>query len=235
MSNLRRDGRLLRTYRKGQARLTGYLNDYAFLVEGLLNLYEATFDPKWLDEAVALTDKSIEFYSDSEGGAFFFTADDGEELIARSKHPHDGAIPSGNSVQAMNLLRLAVFFDEKKDYRPKAESIFRAFGSDVARSPGAFERLLCAADFYHDRVREVAVIGDSKNPKTHALLRTVFDRYLPNKVVVGAADAQAETPITLLRSRTLRNGQPTVYVCENYRCKLPVNAPGQLAAQLDGN
>lgn len=233
LAELRKDGRLLRTYRDGQARLTGYLNDYAFFVEGLLNLYEATFEPKWLEEAVALTDDAIEYYFDSQGGAFFFTANDGETLIARSKHPHDGAIPSGNSIQAMNLLRLAVLVDKKEDYRVKAESIFRTFGSDIIRSPSAFERLLCAADFYHDRVKEIAVIGGPTQPGTAALLKTIYDRYLPNKVVVGAPDAQAESWIVLLRGRTLKNGQPTAYVCENYRCKLPVTSPDQLAGQLD--
>ncbi len=232
LDHMRKDGRLFRTYRDGQARLTGYLSDYAFLVEGLLNLYEATFDAQWLTEAVALTDLSITHYFDKKGGAFFFTADDGERLLARSKQPRDSAIPSGNSVQAMNLLRLAVLLD-RKDYRAKAESIFRAFGSQVAESPGAFERLLCAADFYHDRVREIAVIGDPALPETVSLLRTIYDRYLPNKVVVGASGAGGETDLPLLKGKTRRKGKSTAYVCEGYRCKLPVTTPAELAAQLD--
>ncbi|MGD2108671.1 MAG: thioredoxin domain-containing protein [Phycisphaerae bacterium] len=231
LEKLRNNGRLLRTYRKGEARLTGYLSDYAFFVDGLLNLYEATFDPKWLADAVALTDKSIEFHFDKQGGAFFFTANDGETLIARSKNPHDGAIPSGNSIHAMNLLRLAVLVDNK-DYRTKAESIFRTFGKDIETSPHASERLLCAADFYHDRVKEIAVMGDPTDPATRALLETVYGAYLPNKVVVGAPAPQTEPPIVLLRGRTLKNGKPTAYVCENYRCKLPVTSPDDLVAQL---
>ena len=232
LTNLRRDGRLLRTYCKGRARLTGYLNDYAFFTEGLINLYEATFDRKWLDEAVALTDTAIKYYYDEKDGAFFFIADDAEKLLVRSKQPHDGAIPSGNSVQAMNLLRLAVLFN-RADYRKKAESIFRAFASQVEQSPSAFERLLCAVDFYHDRVKEIAIVGDPASTDTAALIQTVYERYLPNKVVVGAADAQPESTIPLLKGKRRLNGRSTAYVCEHYRCKLPVTNAQDLAKQLD--
>ena len=226
------DGRLLRTYRMGQSRLTGYLDDYAFMTEGLLNLYEATFDPRWLDEAVKLTDTLIEYYFDEKGGGFFFTANDGEKLVARSKDPQDGAIPAGNSIQAQNLLRLAVLFD-RKDYRQKAESILRAFATMAVRSPSAFERLYCAADLYHDRVKEIAIIGDPALPATQALVRTVFERYLPNKVVVHAPEKLNETNMPLLKGRSRVKGLPTAYVCENYRCQLPVTSPAELAKALD--
>jgi len=232
LNNLRKEGRLLRTYRKGQARLHGNLADYAFFIEGLLNLYEATFDQKWLDEAVRLTDASIQSFYDEAGGGFFFTASDAEKLIARSKRPHDGAIPSGNSVHTLNLLRLAVLFD-RKDYRAKAESTFRAFAPMVAESPGAFERLNCAVDFYHDRVKEIAIIGDSSAAETQALIRTAFDRYLPNKVAVHAADRLADTSMPLLKGKGRIDGRATAYVCEHYNCRLPVTNPEELAKQLE--
>ena len=232
LANLRQNGRLRRTYRHGEARLTGYLNDYAFLTEGLLNLYQATFDRRWLDEALALTETAIEYYYDEEGGGFFFTASDGEKLIARSKNPHDGAIPSGNSVQAMNLLRLAILFD-RRDFREKAESILRAFAAPATQSPSAFEKLLCAADFYHDRVKEIAIIGDPALPETTTLVRTVFERYLPNKVVVHATDQVDDTDLPLLRRKTRMHGQSTAYVCEHYTCKRPVTTADALRAQLD--
>ncbi|MHC4696653.1 MAG: thioredoxin domain-containing protein [Planctomycetota bacterium] len=232
LRELRRDGRLLRTYRDGRSRLMGYLDDYAFFVQGLLNLYEAMFDQRWLDEAVALTDTAINYYHDETGGAFFFTASDAEQLVARSKDPHDGAIPAGNAVQALNLLRLAILFD-RKDYRAKAESIFRAFGRPAVSSPAAFETLLCAADFYNDHVREIAIIGDPSSPETVALMRTVYDRYLPNKVVVSAPDNVGDAGMPLLRFKTRMNGKPTAYVCEHYNCKLPVTTPEALAKQLD--
>jgi len=226
------DGRLLRTYRNGTARLTGYLSDYAFLIEGLLNLYEATFDPRWLDEAVRLTDLSIRHYEDSEQGGFFYTASDGEKLLARSKNKRDGAIPSGNSVHAMNLLRLAILMD-RKDYRASAERLFRSFAPDVADSVGAYERLCCAVDFYHARVREIAVIGDPEAAPTKVLLRTINERYLPNMVLAAAPRNVTDSPIALLARKTMRDGKPTAYVCENYHCKEPVTDPTTLAASLD--
>ena len=231
LGKLRDDGRLLRTYRKGKARLTGYLSDYAFLVEGLINLYEATFDRKWLKEAATLTDMSIKYYFDFEGGAFFFTAKDAPKLLARSKSPHDGAIPSGNSVQALNLLRLSVLLN-RKDYREKAESIFRAFAPRIEQSPGAFERLLCAVDFYHDRVKEIVIVGAPTSKDTQALVRVVFDQYVPNKVVVGLADADPQAEDPLIKGKTKMAGRATAYVCEKYRCKLPVTSAEELAKQL---
>ncbi len=150
LKNLRRDGKLLRSYRNGESRLTGYLTDYAFLTEGLLYLYEATFDPRWIMESVSLTDDLIARYYDADGGAFFFTASDAEKLLARTKDPNDGAIPSGNSVTALNLLRLSLLTGNK-DYRKKAESIFQVFAPKATRSAASFERLMCAVDFYYGR------------------------------------------------------------------------------------
>ena len=232
LMEMRKDGRLLRSYREGQAHLTAYLSDYAFFVEALLNLYEATFERRWLDEALALTETSIKYYYDEKNGAFFFTANDAEKLVARSKNPRDGAIPSGNSVQALNLLRLSVFFN-RPDLREKAESIFQAFGEDVLQRPGAFERLMCAADFYFDTVKEIAFIGDPDAPDTKKLVRTLYDRYLPNKVVVGAPDFLEKTEIPLLVGKTRREGKATAYVCEGYRCKLPVTTADALVSQLE--
>jgi len=232
LTHLRKDGRLLRTHRQGKSRLAGYLDDYAFFVHGLLNLYEATFDPKWLNEAVALTEKLIEYYHDEKNGAFFFTASDAEKLVARSKDPRDGAIPAGNSVQAANLLRLAILLN-RRDYRAKAESIFRALGTDAARMPSAYESLLCAADFHHSRVKEIAIIGDPESPDTAALLRCVYERYLPNKVVVHAPGPVEDAAMPLLKGKTRVNGRATAYVCEQYNCKLPVTSVEDLARQLD--
>ncbi len=225
------DGRLLRSYRNGRSHLTAYLDDYAFFVDGLINLYEATFDPRWLVEARALTDLSIKHYGDVEHGGFFYTADDSEKLLARSKSPRDGAIPSGNSVHAMNLLRLALLFDDK-EYKSEAILLFRAFADDATRSPGAFERLNCAADFYHDRVKEIAIIGDPASRQTQALIRTVYQTYIPNKAVVFAPDLLEKTDIVLLRGKRRRGGKPTAYVCEHYECKEPVTTPEALAKLL---
>jgi len=231
LREMRRDGRLLRTYRAGHARLPGTLSDYAFFVEGLINLYEATFDQKWLDEALSLTETTNQFFFDEKNGGYFYTASDAEKLLARSKQPQDAAIPSANSVHAMNLLKLAIIFD-RKDLRSKAESIFKAFAPMVEDAPYSFERLCCAADFYHDKVREIAIIGDPASAETDALLRTVYDRYLPNKVVVGAPDKTDDTRMPLLDGKSRRQGHSTAYVCENYHCQAPAVKKEELNAQL---
>ena len=129
-------------------------------------------------------------------------------------------------------MRLAVLLD-RKDYRERAESIFRAFALRMERSPGAFERLSCAADFYHDRVKEIAIVGDPQSADTRALVRTVYDRYLPNKVIVLASDKAEDPTIPLLKGKTRIQGKAAAYVCEHYRCRLPVTTPEDLAKQLD--
>ena len=231
LKDLRKEGRLLRTHRAGESRLMGYLSDYAFFIDGLLNLYEATFEDRWLVEAVTLNDVLIEHYLDRTGGAFYFTANDAEALIARTKNPRDGAIPSGNSIEAMNLLRLANLLD-RKDYREHAEGIFRAFKKTVESSPGQFERLLCAVDFYHDKTQQIAIIGPRDDAATQALVRTAFASYLPNKVVAWAASEPAADAIALLRGKKPIDGKPAAYICEQYRCKRPCTAPEAMRGQL---
>ncbi len=237
LNKMRRDGRLFRTHRNGESRLTGYLSDYAFMIEGLLNLYEATFDPRWLSEAQALTDESIKHYLDIDGGGFFFTANDAEKLIARTKNPRDGAIPSGNSVHAMNLVRLGVMLD-RKEYRQHAEGVFKAFRAAVEASPSQFERMLCAADMYHDRVKEVVIAGDAGDAKTEELIRAVYSGFLPNKIVllagkpVGGSSGELSEELALLQGKKPIDGKPAVYVCENKVCQRPVVDADGLRKQL---
>ena len=237
LTHLRKDGRLLRTYRNGNAHLMAYLDDYAHLIEALITLYETTFDVRWLDEAVALNEVLIRHYFDETDGGFFYTADDHETLLTRTKDPGDGAVPSGNSVQAMNLLRLAILLD-RPDLRKKADSIFRAFQAAAAERPGAVERLLCAVDFNLGSPKEIAIVGKPGDPATEALIRTVYERYLPNKVVAlidpdaaNAADLGKRIP--LLAGKVRVNDLPAAYVCQNYTCKLPVTRPEDLVKQLD--
>jgi uncharacterized protein YyaL (SSP411 family) len=234
LANLRRDGRLLRTHRRGQSRLTAFLDDYAFFIEGLLNLYEATFEERWLREAAALADVAREHHLDREGGGFFFTAHDGEALIARTKSAADGALPSGNAVHAMNLLRQAVLLDRRED-RALAEGVFRAFRVSLENSPAQHERLLAAVDFYHDRPKEIAIVGPADDERTRALVRAVYAMYLPNKVVAGsdAPCGMGEEVIPLLRGKSLVDGKPSAYVCESYMCARPVTTADELKALLD--
>jgi uncharacterized protein YyaL (SSP411 family) len=234
--HLRRDGRLLRTWRRGEARLRGYLSDYAFLIEGLIHLYETTFNDRWLKEADGLNQILIRFYYDEAKGGFFFTASDAEPLIARTKNPRDGAIPSGNSVQALNLLRLAALLGQE-DYRAKAEAIFGAFRQMTESNPSAFERLLCGLDFARTLTQEIAVVGSPTDADTRALLAVVHARYRPNKILAVSDGSDGSDPaasVPLLRGKTARDGRPTAYVCRNYVCKAPVATPEELASQLDG-
>ena len=236
LKNLRKDGRLLRSYRRGKAHLAGYLDDYANLIDGLLWLYETTFELRWLETAAELNDLAVEHFFDEKGGAFFYTADDHEELLARAKDSRDGATPSGNSVMAMNLLRLAVLLN-RPDLREKADSIFKTFAGQAAGQPGSMERLLAAADFRLDPPREVAVVGPPDDPRTGVLLRTVYQAYVPNKVVAlldptSPAAAEAARRVPLLAEKKMLDGAPTAYVCRNYACQAPTADPAKLAEQL---
>lgn len=232
LAHLRKQDRLLRTSRNGKSRLTGYLSDYAFVIDALLNQYEATFDTRWLLEAEQLADVCHRHYFDGTSGAYFFTADDSDPLITRTKNPRDGAIPSGNSVHAHNLLRLAVLLN-RPDYRQHAESIFKVFADPLTKAPYAFERLLCALDFYYDKPQEIVVVPASAGD-AEGLVRTVYQRYLPNKIVAGGGSVPADVleRMPLLKGKTLVEGRPAAYVCQNYRCRAPVTSSDALAKTL---
>jgi uncharacterized protein YyaL (SSP411 family) len=228
LANLRRDGVLLRTWKGGVAKFNGYLEDYAFLIEGLVALFETTGEFRWLEEAQTLTERMIEEFWDNDNNGFFFTGKSHEDLIVRSKDYFDNATPSGNSVAARVLLRLAILAGDE-NYRELATNIIREVGDSIRRYPSGFGYALSAADFLLSTPKEVAIVGNDSTD-IHPLLREVWRRYLPNKVVApGFGDAQ---PIPLLESRPLLNGLPTAYVCEHYACKQPVNEPAALAAQL---
>ena len=227
LTNLRKDGALLRTWKDGVAKFNGYLEDYAFLIEGLVTLYETTGEFRWLEEALALTDRMIEEFWDSEGGGFFFTGKSHEKLIVRSKDYFDNATPSGNSVAALVLLRLAIFAG-KDDYRNLAIAILREVGNSVRRYPSGFGYALCAADFLLSTPKEIAIMGKDA-ADVGPLLRETWRTYVPNKVVAPSFGAQN---IPLLENRPLQNSLPTAYVCEHYTCKQPVNDVSELAAQL---
>ncbi len=228
-----KDGRLLRSWRDGRVLEAAFLSDYAAMIEGLLDLYEATFDRAWLDHALRLNDAVIEHYADEQHGGFYFTADDHETLLTRNKDIRDGAVPSGNSVQLMNLLRLATIFD-RDDLRKLAERSMQCFASDVLQSPAASERFLAAVEFALAGPVEIAVVGDPAAPATRELLAAVQRTYLPNRVLMlldpRVPDRSPTSP--LLAGREMIDGRPTAYVCREYACKLPVTTAGELSGQL---
>ena len=218
-------GRLLRTWKDGRARIDAYLEDHAFLLEALIELYEATGDPRWYGEATALADAMIGRFEDPERGGFYTTAGDHAQLAARRKDLEDSPIPSGNSAAAFGLLRLALISGEGR-YERHALGVLRLLFPVAARHPLAFGHLLQAADFYLAPVKEVAIVGPP--PEAAPLLRVVRGQYRPHVVLaVGEADG-----VPLLEGREPVDGHAAAYVCERFICQAPVTSPDELAAAL---
>ncbi len=226
-------GNLLRSWRHGEARLNAYLEDHAFLLEALIDLYQATFDPVIFDRARAVAETMIDRFSDPARGGFFTTSHDHEELIARRKDVGDHPIPAGSSSAALGLLRLAGLTGESA-YRRKAEEVLRLLAPATARQPAAFGHLLQALALYHSPAPELAIVwaGEGAAEDAAGLVAEARRRYRPN-LVIAAGPEGATTP-PLLRDRALVAGQPAAYVCESFTCKAPVTEPADLGKELDG-
>jgi uncharacterized protein YyaL (SSP411 family) len=207
------DGRLFRTTSEdGTPRLNGYLEDYAFLADAQVTLYEATFEVKYLTAATEFADVILKHFADPTGPGFFFTSDDHEELLTRTKDLHDGSTPSGNAVAVMVLLRLAKLLD-RRDYFEKAEATLRGYRATMADHPAASGQMLAAFDFYLGPVQEIAVVGDDKG----AALAVIQRSFGPNRVI-----AAPPADIPLLKDKATIDGAVTVYVCENFACAAPL-------------
>jgi uncharacterized protein YyaL (SSP411 family) len=226
-------GRLMRSWKDGRAKIKGYLEDYAMVGRGLLSLYEATFDRRWLDESRRLADDALRLFWDAERGAFFDTGTDHEALVVRPRNIFDNAVPSGASVAIDWLLRLAVLVGDER-YEQRALGALRPMADLMTRYPSGFGRYLSALDFHLGPVAEVALVWPrGGHPAATSLMREVFGRYLPNRVVVGAAEDARPEDVPLLAERGSIGGRPTAYVCRQYVCQLPVTAPEELARQLE--
>ncbi len=236
LENLKSDGRLRRSYKDGRARFNGYLEDYAMAADGLVALYEATFEARWLSAAGDLCDAMNELFWDEERETFYDTPTDHETLITRPRDVYDNAAPSGTSVAADVLLRLALLLD-RDDYRVRAETVLEGLSGGMEKLPSAFGRLLAALDFHLSRPKEVALVGGPEAEDTKTLLGVIFDRYLPNKVVAGRSSdgGAASFIIPLLADRPMRDGRATAYVCEGYACQSPTTDPEELRRQLTGS
>jgi uncharacterized protein YyaL (SSP411 family) len=234
VEKLKEDGRIHRSYKDGRARFNGYLEDYAMVADGLLALYEATFETRWLLEADALLDAVSELFWDEEKRTFYDTPADHEELVTRPRDVYDNATPSGTSVATEVLLKLALFLD-RGDYRQRAEDVLEKLAGGMEKVPSGFGRLLCALDLSTSETREVAIVGDPEALDTRDLLDTVYAGYLPNKVVAGRSpdDDEAGGLIPLLAQRPAREGKATAYVCVHYACQTPTTDPEELSRQLD--
>jgi hypothetical protein len=218
---LQRGDRLLSAYNDGGAKLNGYLDDYAFFVAGLLDVFELVQGRDYLEAAVTLTDSMIAHFWDQDSGGFFFVSDDHEPLIVRSKPAFDGAIPSGNSVAARNLLRL-FHYTERAEYLERAEALLRLFGDQMREQPSGFASLLCAVDLYTQNPREIVLVARSGSPDGEALLQRVRQAYIPNRTLLVIDPTRNEPLPSRLDGKAQLDGMATAYVCHNRTCSAPV-------------
>ena len=234
LTKMRRKGLLLRTCKDGRAKLNGYLDDYAFLIDGLVTLYEATGELDWLKEALSLTDRMIEEFWDASNGGFFYTGKSHEQLIVRSMDFFDNATPSGNSVASSVLLRLGLLTGNDS-YRRLAVTTLGLLSDQIRRYPAGFGLALCAADFYLSSPIEIALFG-ATNESLRSMTQVIWQSYLPNRLVAisteGPADAGDLVP--LLHDRAMINASPTAFVCRNSACDTPTTDARELAQQLTG-
>ena len=228
-----RDGRLLHTYKSGTGKILGYLDDYAFLAAGFLDLFEATVNSAHLDRAVELAEIMLHEFWDEAGGGFFYTGRSHERLIAQSKPIFDGSIPSGNAVATQVLLRL-YHYTGKEDYLKRAEKILRAYYNAMENQPFGFAHMLAALDFYLQKPKEVVLVGENKDPETGELLAKIHSLYLPNMTLqLASPDDSLEKVSSLLAGKKQFEGRPTVYVCHNFTCSRPVVEWDELKLLLD--
>jgi uncharacterized protein YyaL (SSP411 family) len=223
------DGRLLRTWKAGSdAKYNAYLEDYAFLADGLLALYQTTFDQRWFQWARELADAMLAHFSDEQNGGFYDTRDDHEQLIHRPKDVQDNAIPSGNAMAAHVLLKLSLFTGEPS-YWDTAERSIRSVGELMARYPSGFGEWLNGASLVMGESREIALVGTEE--QIEPLLKVVRTGYRPLQVVAAGGESKDET-VPLLANRPQANNTGTAYVCRRFVCEAPVTDPKELAAQL---
>ncbi|HEU4344167.1 MAG TPA: thioredoxin domain-containing protein [Candidatus Binatia bacterium] len=227
-AKLYRDAHLLHTYKDGIAKLPGYLDDYAFLGAGLLDLYEATFERASLERAIQLADSMIDEFSDSADGAFFSTGKSHEPLISRPKPAFDGSIPSGNALAAQLLLRL-YHYTGREEYLRRGEAVMHSFQSGIESQPFGFAHMLCALDFYLEKPKEIVVLGKRDDAATAALIKEIHSAYLPNKTLQFVSPGESlEKMSSALQGKTQIDGRPTVYICQQFTCSAPVTDSREL-------
>ncbi len=229
------DNRLFRSWRDGQAGNPGFLDDYAFLANALIDLYEATFKPEWLGRAASLARDMIALFHDGEHGAFFYGARDNEQLIKPVKEGMDGAEPSGNSMAALTLARLARFL-QLDDYEALARGTVSAFAALIEQVPHAFTQMLQAADFLSTPPQEIVISGPAENPLTVDLIRTARAVYNHDRILIHfCRDEHGRDLLGIIpwiESKTGNHAQTAAFVCNGFSCKAPVRTPEALASVL---
>ena len=213
------NGLLLRTYRAGKSHLNAYLEDYAYFIAGLVALYEASSEPRWLTEAERLAHIMIDQFGDDAGDGFFFTGKAHETLIVQSKSAYDGATPSGASMAIHSLLRLAKHLDNP-EFHDKAVETLKLYFHQMERMPTGSGQLLCELAFLLSTPKEIAIVGKKGDAKTEAMLTALHSIYQPNKIVASSESADGQT-LPLLAGKTQVDDTATAYVCENYACQAP--------------
>jgi uncharacterized protein YyaL (SSP411 family) len=228
-----RDGLLLHSYKDGQAKLLGFLDDYAFTAIGLLDMYEALFDASALERAIALGGIMLRDFWDEKGGGFFSTGVSHEKLISRAKPIFDASIPSGNAMATQLLLRLYHMTGDDR-YNQHAERVLRSYYDAMESQPFGFAHLLCALDFYLEKAKEVVVVGERGEPRVDELLMKIHSVYQPNMTIQLASPSEPlENRSPLLRGKSQVGGNPTVYVCQNYTCSAPATSWDELRPLIE--
>ena len=235
LQKLRKGERLYRSFKDGRAQHDAYLDDYAFLAAGLLDLFEATGDARWLREAISL-DRVVETrYEDRSSGGFFLTADDHESLLAREKPSSDGAEPAGSSVEVLNLLRLSELTGNES-YRKRAERAFTALGGALQNSPAAVSEALLALDFFLDSAKEIVIVTHSSRAEAEPLLARLRAAYIPNRVLLVAAEGRSLAELArlapLVEGKVAGKSQAMAYVCKRGVCDLPTAEPAVFDKQI---
>ena len=217
---------LLRRYRDGEAGITANLSDYALLTGALIDLYEASFDPHWIEWAAELNEKMTTLFFDEREGAFYDTQTGDKSLIVRMRDDYDGAEPTGNSIAVMNLLRLSQMLD-KKDLRERADRVLSFYSSKLDQAPHALPQMLSAIDFSLVKPKQIIIAGGRDKDDTEAMLAELYKRYIPNKVVLLADTENKNNFMSenfpIMKSMVMIGEKATAYVCEDYACKLPTN------------
>jgi uncharacterized protein YyaL (SSP411 family) len=234
LSRMVKDGRLQRSYLGGQVGVPAFLDDHAFLVQGLLDLHETTFAPRWLEEAAALAGRAEELFGDPVGGGWFSSATDHERLLAREKPTHDGAEPSGASVLLLDLLRLEAFTTDER-WRRAADRALRHHAAVLAEQPGALAEMLLAVDLATDAVHEVVLVWPGAGPVPEEFLAVLRRTFLPSRALTGAPEGEGIARlgrIARVAEGKVAAGRPTAYVCERGHCRLPAISADKLASQL---
>lgn len=219
------DGKLLHRYREGQAAIPANLDDYSFFVNGLIDLYEATFDLTWLETAIELNEDMIKHFWDNEKGGFFFSPDYGEKLIVRQKEIYDGGVPSGNSVAILNLLRLGRITGDSS-LEDKALKIANAFSNQINRIPSAFSQTLTSLDFVYNGSFEIIISGERDDKSTREIINYFRMEFLPNKIILlkEPSDDKLKRIAPFTEFQTQLGSKTTIYICRNYVCERPVTS-----------